>query len=79
MILEHWLYSSGSWSMRGTGKLAVVIVYRSSCVVLNSIYVVKERGPCVLLEHWLCCCASLFVRGSYQWLCFNGTLSIRDT
>jgi hypothetical protein len=60
-------------------KVAVVIVDGISCVVLNSIYVVKERGPCVLLEHWLCCCASLFVRGTYQWLCGNGKLSIRDT
>jgi hypothetical protein len=41
-----------------------VVVDRDSCVVLISGCVVMERGPCVVLEMWLCGCGSGSLRGS---------------
>jgi hypothetical protein len=53
LLQEQWLYSSGLWSMHVTRAVAVLVLNRCPCLVLEP-WLLVDFIPFVLQELWLC-------------------------
>jgi hypothetical protein len=72
VVLEQWLFVSGSRSVRGTTVVAVG--YWNAVRVWFSISgcVVVDVGPCMALDRWLCgkgTCSARGTRAVAVWWC----------
>jgi hypothetical protein len=77
--IEQWLCGSESRSVRSLRAVAVWSWIIVRAWYLSSVCVVVDRGPCVVLEQWLC----IVDRGPCvvleQWLYSSGLWSVRGT